>query len=81
MLILNRFCLCYLTPAPPMQPRITALSFRLDPPFLRALYPTDTLPYGLFYVIGAEFRGFHVRFSDVARGGIRLVSVSSRGRG
>ena len=55
------------------RPRITALSFRLDPAFLRSLYPTETLPYGLFYVIGAEFRGFHVRFADVARGGIRLV--------
>lgn len=27
---------------------------------------------------GSEFRGFHVRFRDVARGGIRLVR--SRGR-
>ena len=24
-------------------------------------------------IVGSEFRGFHVRFRDVARGGIRIV--------
>ncbi|KUG00675.1 Glutamate dehydrogenase 2 [Phytophthora nicotianae] len=28
------------------------------------------------YVIGSEFRGFHVRFQDVARGGIRIIRSS-----
>lgn len=27
----------------------------------------------MFFVVGAEFRGFHIRFRDVARGGIRIV--------
>lgn len=36
-----------------------------------AEYPET--PFGLFFVIGSEFRGFHVRFRDVARGGIRIV--------
>ncbi|KAJ1998028.1 NAD-dependent glutamate dehydrogenase, partial [Coemansia sp. S85] len=54
------------------QPTKVALSFRMDPGFLPAIeYPTK--PYGLFLVIGNEFRGFHVRFQDVARGGIRIV--------
>ncbi|KAJ2302080.1 NAD-dependent glutamate dehydrogenase, partial [Coemansia sp. RSA 2702] len=54
------------------QPTKVALSFRMDPGFLPAVeYPTK--PYGLFLVIGNEFRGFHVRFQDVARGGIRIV--------
>ncbi|KAJ3365780.1 NAD-dependent glutamate dehydrogenase [Allomyces javanicus] len=54
------------------QPTKVALSFRLDPSFLPAIeYPLK--PYGLFLVVGAEFRGFHVRFADVARGGIRMV--------
>ncbi|KAJ2616574.1 NAD-dependent glutamate dehydrogenase [Coemansia sp. RSA 1365] len=49
-----------------------ALSFRMDPGFLPAIeYPVK--PYGLLLVIGSEFRGFHVRFQDVARGGIRIV--------
>jgi glutamate dehydrogenase len=48
------------------------LSFRFDPTFLsRDEYPE--IPFGLFMAIGAEFRGFHVRFRDVARGGIRIV--------
>ncbi|KAF8495712.1 NADH-dependent glutamate dehydrogenase [Russula emetica] len=54
------------------QPTKVALSFRLDPGFLPEVeYPTK--PYGLFFVIGNEFRGFHIRFRDVARGGIRIV--------
>lgn len=28
--------------------------------------------------IGGEFRGFHIRFRDVARGGIRLVMSRNR---
>ena len=27
----------------------------------------------MYFVIGSEFRGFHIRFRDVARGGIRIV--------
>ncbi|KAJ1961542.1 NAD-dependent glutamate dehydrogenase [Dipsacomyces acuminosporus] len=54
------------------QPTKVALSFRLDPGFLPSIeYPAK--PYGVFLVIGNEFRGFHVRFQDVARGGIRIV--------
>lgn len=54
-----------------------ALSFRLDPNFLPEVeYPKK--PFGMFIVIGNEFRGFHVRFRDVARGGIRLVMSRNR---
>jgi glutamate dehydrogenase len=54
------------------QPTKVALSFRLNPAFLPAAeYPTT--PFGMFLVVGNEFRGFHVRFRDVARGGIRIV--------
>jgi glutamate dehydrogenase len=49
-----------------------ALSFRLDPQFLDAQeYPAR--PFGIFFLIGEEFHGFHVRFCDVARGGIRII--------
>lgn len=59
------------------QPTKVALSFRLDPSFLPEIeYPKK--PFGMFFVIGAEFRGFHVRFRDVARGGIRIIR--SRGK-
>jgi glutamate dehydrogenase len=54
-----------------------ALSFRLDPAFLPEIeYPTA--PYGMFLVVGSEFRGFHIRFSDVARGGIRMIRSRNR---
>ncbi|KAJ7081614.1 NADH-dependent glutamate dehydrogenase [Mycena belliarum] len=54
------------------QPTKVALSFRLDPGFLPEVeYPKK--PFGMFFVIGNEFRGFHIRFRDVARGGIRIV--------
>ena len=32
----------------------------------------------MFLIIGNEFRGFHVRFRDVARGGIRIVMSRNR---
>jgi len=50
----------------------TCLAFRLDPAFLNQVdYPAR--PWGIFYVLGKGFRGFHVRFRDIARGGIRFV--------
>lgn len=54
------------------QPTKVALSFRLAPDFLAEIeYPKK--PFGMTFVIGNEFRGFHIRFRDVARGGIRIV--------
>ncbi|KAF5382512.1 hypothetical protein D9615_003066 [Tricholomella constricta] len=54
------------------QPTKVALSFRLAPDFLPEVeYPKK--PYGMFIVIGNDFRGFHIRFRDVSRGGVRLV--------
>lgn len=54
-----------------------ALSFRLDARFLPdSEYPTK--PFGIFFIVGAEFRGFHVRFKDVARGGVRMIRSRNR---
>ena len=59
------------------QPTKVALSFRLDPAFLPEIeYPQR--PFGLFLIIGSEFRGFHLRFEDVARGGIRIIRSRNR---
>uniref|UniRef100_A0A7S4I5S4 Glutamate/phenylalanine/leucine/valine/L-tryptophan dehydrogenase C-terminal domain-containing protein n=1 Tax=Vannella robusta TaxID=1487602 RepID=A0A7S4I5S4_9EUKA len=49
-----------------------ALSFRLDPVFIQHS-DYSRVPHAIFFVVGAEFRGFHVRFVDVARGGIRII--------
>lgn len=59
------------------QPTKVALSFRLDPTFLPDVeYPNK--PFGLFFVVGSQFRGFHLRFKDVARGGIRIIKSRNR---
>ena len=59
------------------QPTKVALSFRLDPGFLPEIeYPMKV--YGMFLVVGSEFRGFHIRFRDVARGGIRIIRSRNR---
>jgi glutamate dehydrogenase len=51
----------------------TSLAFRLDPgKFLDPIEYKET-PYGVFMILGKEFRGFHVRFRDISRGGIRIV--------
>ena len=56
----------------------TALSFRIDPKYLDEL-PFDRsqkfpeLPYGIIYTKGMHFFGFHIRFKDLARGGLRTV--------
>ncbi|KAF8129133.1 NAD-specific glutamate dehydrogenase [Mycena galopus ATCC 62051] len=59
------------------QPTKVALSFRLAPDFLPEVEYPRTL-FGMFFVIGNEFRGFHLRFRDVARGGIRIVTSRNK---
>ncbi|KAL2682689.1 glutamate dehydrogenase (NADP(+)) gdh1 [[Neocosmospora] mangrovei] len=58
-------------------PTKVALSFRLDPSFLPDVeYPKPL--YGMFLVISSESRGFHLRFKDISRGGIRIVKSRSK---
>ncbi|KAL9595829.1 MAG: hypothetical protein Q9219_006206 [cf. Caloplaca sp. 3 TL-2023] len=58
-------------------PTKVALSFRLNPSFLPEVeYPQPL--YGMFLVISSEFRGFHLRFRDIARGGIRIVKSRNK---
>lgn len=59
------------------QPTKAALSFRFNPAFL----PEEEYPqplFAMFLVVGSEFRGFHLRFKNVARGGIRIVASRSK---
>lgn len=56
----------------------TALSFRLDPKYLDlAPYKRDEkfpeLPYAIFFMKGMHFLGFHTRFKELSRGGLRTV--------
>ena len=60
------------------RPSYTALSFRLDPKYLDSI-PFDRtkkfpeLPFAIFFIKGMHFFGFHIRFRDLARGGIRTI--------
>ena len=54
------------------------LSFRLDPNYLDHVpfnreekYPE--LPYSVFFIKGMFYFGFHIRFKDLARGGLRTI--------
>lgn len=58
-------------------PTKMAVSFRMSPKFLpEAEYPQPL--FGMFMVVGSEFRGFHLRFRDIARGGIRIVKSRNK---
>jgi glutamate dehydrogenase len=50
----------------------TGLAFRLKPDVLDSKYYPDK-PYGIFFIIGRDYRFFHVRWKDIARGGLRVV--------
>ena len=58
-----------------------ALTLRLQPSFFDiALPPSPGLsnrPYGVFFCAGRHFNGYHVRFADIARGGLRVVMPPS----
>lgn len=56
----------------------TAFAFRVDPKYLDEI-PFDRthkfpeLPYAIFFIKGMHFFGFHIRFKDLSRGGLRTV--------
>ena len=54
-----------------------ALSFRLKPCFLPGIvYPKPL--FGIFIVIGSEFRGFHLRFHDISKGDIVVIKSQNK---
>ena len=54
----------------------TCMAYKLDPEFLDPIdFPEK--PFAIFFFAGREFIGFHVRFRDIARGGIRIVRSRS----
>jgi glutamate dehydrogenase len=57
-------------------PHRYALVLRIDPKFLKTEERPE-LPYGSFFVHGRGFNGFHNRFQDIARGGLRVVKPST----
>lgn len=63
----------------------TGLSFRLDPKYLDEI-PFDRskkfpeLPFAIFFIKGMHYFGYHIRFRDLARGGLRTVFPEQKER-
>lgn len=55
-----------------------SLGLRLDPRVMEVEESPKELPYGIIFSHGRRFNAFHVRFRDIARGGMRLVTPSSQ---
>lgn len=53
-----------------------ALGLRLDPKVMGES-PNKELPYGILFIHGRRFNGYHVRFRDISRGGLRLVTPAN----
>lgn len=53
-----------------------ALSLRVDPSIMSSTADKNrpAVPFGVFFVHGRNFNGFHCRFRDIARGGLRVVT-------
>lgn len=61
-------------------PNRYALGFRLDPKIMepkKTISAYEQVPHGILFVHGRRFNGYHVRFRDIARGGLRLVTPAS----
>ncbi|MEE2756526.1 MAG: hypothetical protein VYA30_07680 [Myxococcota bacterium] len=56
-----------------------ALGMVLDPGYLHGEESDDRChPFGVLYFFGCMFHGLHVRFRDIARGGLRVVRPRGR---
>eukprot|EP00301_Raphidiophrys_heterophryoidea_P000173 c10090_g2_i1.p1 GENE.c10090_g2_i1~~c10090_g2_i1.p1 ORF type:complete len:1136 (+),score=350.29 c10090_g2_i1:83-3409(+) len=56
----------------------SSLVFEIDPQCIAKetrRYPVT--PFCILMIVGSDFRGFHVRFSDISRGGVRLIKSNS----
>ncbi len=53
-----------------------SFALRLDPALLVGPTRPET-PFGVFFVNGRGFHGFHVRFKEIARGGLRVVKPAT----
>jgi len=53
-------------------PTKTGLAFRLSPDILNSKY-YPLKPFGIFFIVGKDYRLFQMRWKDIARGGLRVV--------
>ena len=57
--------------------KVGAIGFRLDPQVFMNLLKVNEIPFGIFHVIGRDFNGFHIRFRDISRGGVRMIMYNN----
>lgn len=50
-----------------------AAAFRMDPSVFLKNHYLPEIPFAIFMVLGLDFTGFHVRFRDISRGGVRVI--------
>jgi glutamate dehydrogenase len=50
----------------------TGLAFRLNPDILDNKYYTKK-PFTIIFIVGRDYRFFHIRWRDIARGGLRVI--------
>jgi glutamate dehydrogenase len=55
----------------------SSIVFEIDPECVSNHRRYLVKPFCVLLLVGSDFRGFHVRFSDIARGGVRLVKSRS----
>lgn len=55
------------------KPSPAAMCFRLEPTLFFPGLAFPLQPYAVYLVVGGHWRAFHVRFQDIARGGIRII--------
>ncbi len=53
-------------------PTKTGLAFRISPEALNPKY-YPMKPFGIFFIVGKDYRFFQMRWKDISRGGLRVV--------
>lgn len=56
---------------------LSALGLRLNPEIMFNEEDDRECPFGVIFIHGRRFNGYHVRFKDIARGGLRLVTPAT----
>lgn len=54
----------------------SCMAYRLSPDIVNPVDFPERI-FGLFLLVGRDFLGFHIRFRDIARGGLRIVKSRS----
>ena len=61
-----------------------ALAFRLDASFFQAINKEvlarvfPKMPFGVFFIYNRDSFGFHIRFQDLSRGGLRTIALKEK---